>query len=201
MRPSVCRTLIGVAVASVAPCLAIACWDTAGQRYGVSPALLYAIAGAESSHNPNAVSPLNRDGTYDIGLMQINSSALPVLARFGIDERQLSDPCTNIAVGAWILSQKFAKHGVSWEGVGAYNAACTRLHGKACQVARSAYAWRVYGQLPFAREDSSASKHALPGSQRGRGHKAAMHGVGGGVVATGWSSAGEPLVMAVRVSP
>src|SRR4051812_15716482 len=129
-------------VLSATPCIALGCWDEAGQRYGVSPQLLYAMAQVESGLNPHAAnrSHLARTQSYDIGLMQINSSNLRGLARFGIKEADLYDACTNIHVGAWLLSQQFTRHGVSWEAVGAYNAACTQLKGADCQRARSAYA-------------------------------------------------------------
>lgn len=115
-----------------------ACWEENGRRYGVSPRLLYAIAHVESGLNPLALGR-NRNGTYDIGLMQINSAWLPSLHAYGIAERDLFDPCTNIHVGTWILARQISRLGYTWEAVGAYHSASPSL--------RDAYIARVQRQL------------------------------------------------------
>lgn len=137
-----------------------ACWEAAGQRYGVSPQLLYAIARVESGLNPSAVNRSQQasTGTRDIGLMQINSAHLPRLARHGISESDLFDPCVNMHVAAWLLAQSFAQHGVTWNAVGAYNAGCTRLKGDACRQARASYAWKVFHRLPQPQPASSLQR-------------------------------------------
>jgi soluble lytic murein transglycosylase-like protein len=131
---------------------AIACWERAAERHGVDPMLLFAIAKVESSLNPAAVnrSHTNRTSSYDIGLMQINSSHLPRLAKHGIYEKHLYDACTNIDVGAWILSDVIQRHGYNWNAIGAYNAACVQLKGKDCVDARATYANKVYRALNAA---------------------------------------------------
>lgn len=126
---------------------AASCWNEAGERYGIHPAYLYGIAKVESSLNPSAINAghFRRTGSYDIGLMQINSRNLKALSRYKITETDLYDPCTSIHVGAWILRQNMNRYPNDiWQAVGAYNAACTSLKGRACRDARNRYAWKVY---------------------------------------------------------
>ncbi len=118
------------------------CFDQAGVKYGVSPVLLSAISGVESAGNP-LVRNLNRDGSEDIGHMQINSRWLTVLASHGIDREKLFNPCLNTYVAAWILAQNIRALGYGWEAIGAYNA---RSHGK-----RVIYAHRVAAALKAGR--------------------------------------------------
>jgi len=126
-----------------------ACWDEAAVRYGVDSRLLYAIARVESNLDPSAVGR-NRDGSRDIGLMQINSSWLPKLAGHGISEQRLFDACTSIEVGAWILAGNFRRMGYTWEAVGAYNARNP--------LQRQAYARRVHRELLATTGESSDLK-------------------------------------------
>jgi len=116
-----------------------ACWHDVASWYGVNVHLLYAIAKTESNLNPNAMNR-NKNGSYDIGMMQINSSWLPTLRKHGISEEQLKDPCISLQVGAWILAQNMARMGTTWEAVGAYNARTPALRIK--------YAHKVYKNLP-----------------------------------------------------
>lgn len=171
----------GFLLLTCAPAYSQACWEQAAQRYGVPAQLLYAIARVESNLNSRAVNGTHSQLThsYDIGLMQINSSHLNTLAQYGIYERDLFDPCTNIYVGAWLLARCFERHGATWNGVGAYNAACTRLKEAACQNARINYAWLVYRQLP----SQQSAQHQLVNPEAKLHH----------VVA--------PFMLAARVSP
>jgi len=107
----------------VAPALSHAtCWQYAGERYGVEPTLLKAIAWQESRGWPQAVGPQLPDGNRALGLMQINSIHLPRLARYGIRREHLFDPCMSQQVGAWILADCIQKFGSTWKAVGCYYA-------------------------------------------------------------------------------
>lgn len=99
------------------------CWADASKRYNVPVDLLYAVARVETGNKYSVVSGKNRNGTYDIGLMQINSSHLRRLSKYGITERDLVEkPCLNLHVGAWIMAESIARHGYNWVAIGAYNA-------------------------------------------------------------------------------
>ena len=94
------------------------CFDEAGVQYGINPQILRAIAKVESNFNPGAIN-WNTNGSYDFGVMQINSSWAPTLGK----ERwnTLGDPCSNIKTGASILAGCMKKYGYTWEAIGCYN--------------------------------------------------------------------------------
>lgn len=99
-----------------------ACFAEAGKKYAIDPLLLQAIAQVESSMNPRALNR-NRNGSEDLGLMQINSSHLVRLHKDGITRQQLlDDACLSVMVGAGILSEFITQFGYTWRAVGAYNA-------------------------------------------------------------------------------
>jgi len=97
------------------------CWDAAGARHGIDPWLLYAIASVESQYNPTVISRPNRDGTRDIGLMQINSNWLRTLRENGVPQAALVNACASTYIGAWIMAKNFRRYGYSWQAIAAYN--------------------------------------------------------------------------------
>ena len=103
------------------------CFEEAAGQYGLDPSLLRAIAKVESGMNPSAISR-NTNGTYDYGLMQINTSWAPVLKRNGIPWEAVGDPCSNVIIGAWILRQKINAHGYNWRGIAAYHSLTPNLN-------------------------------------------------------------------------
>lgn len=101
------------------------CFESTGIRFGIATELLVAIARVESNLNACAVNH-NRDGSEDIGIMQINSWWIPKLEQQGITREDLWNACQNIEVGGWILAGNFHLLGQQWAAVGAYNAGTAR---------------------------------------------------------------------------
>lgn len=96
------------------------CIKAAADYHGVNPYLLRAILVVESQLNPKAIN-INKNGTRDIGVAQINSIHLPVLQSHGIKENHLLDGCVNTYVGAWLLSKQISRYGLNWFGIAAYH--------------------------------------------------------------------------------
>ena len=125
------------------------CFDEAGLMYGINPIILRAIAKVESNFNPRAINR-NRNGSYDFGVMQINSSWAHSL---GMDHwMTLGDPCSNIKTGAKILDACMKKYGYTWEAIGCYN---SQTPDK-----RDRYAQLVFRQLQrIEKEDQELRKN------------------------------------------
>lgn len=125
------------------------CWEQAASQHNIEPELLQAIAAVESGFRAQAMNHTNRNGTRDIGLMQINSIHLPRLLKQGITEdRLLNEPCLSVEVGASILAEFIQRFGYNWTAVGAYNAGPGS--GPEREALRRRYAekiWAYYEQL------------------------------------------------------
>lgn len=128
------------------------CYDEAGSAYLINPYLLQSIAGIESGFASTAIHK-NRNGSVDIGLMQVNSAWIQIA---GLEPRRLlSDPCYNVMTGARILKNCIDRYGYTWEAVGCYNASS---HEK-----RVAYSWKIYNNLKS--EVGSHSPHPPPADE------------------------------------
>ncbi len=80
------------------------CLVEAATEYDVHPDVLMAILIVEGG-TVGQNSKANDNGSYDIGLFQINSMHLNRLKGFGVSEDQLrNDGCLNARVAAWHLS-------------------------------------------------------------------------------------------------
>jgi len=94
------------------------CFQEAGQLYGINPMVLRSIAKVESNTKPDIVNK-NSNGTYDVGLMQINTIWKKTLGQERW--RHLGDACYNTKTGAWILATCINKYGYNWKAIGCYN--------------------------------------------------------------------------------
>ena len=125
------------------------CWAEAARQYDIEPELLQAIAAVESGYRAEAMNHSNKNGTRDIGLMQINSIHLPRLLKQGITEdRLINEPCLSVEVGASILAEFIQRFGYNWTAVGSYNVGTGT--GPEREVLRMRYAqkiWAYYEQL------------------------------------------------------
>lgn len=110
--------IVGIMAVSTARA---SCWMQAGDRYGIDPTLLKAIAWKESRGWTGARGPRLKDGNQAIGLMQINTVHMPTLTAAGIRRTDLLDACTSQMVGAWVLAGCIARFGQTWKAVGCYN--------------------------------------------------------------------------------
>jgi activator of 2-hydroxyglutaryl-CoA dehydratase len=123
------------------------CFEEAGETHGVSYELLQSIARVESNLNAKAVN-VNKNGTRDLGLMQINSAWIETL-NLNKDEL-ISNPCYNVMTGAGILRQCIDRYGYTWEAVGCYNAKS--------KDKRVGYSWKIFRELRKEKSRKSAEE-------------------------------------------
>jgi soluble lytic murein transglycosylase-like protein len=121
------------------------CIEASARYNRLPPALLLAIRRQEAGRV--GLWRGNADGSYDYGVMQINSRWLPKMEARGYTAQALVyDACASIAAGAWILAQALAAHG-SWDrrdaAARAYWLAVGDYHSKTPALNR-AYAERVW---------------------------------------------------------
>ncbi|BDD79693.1 hypothetical protein [Burkholderia phage FLC9] len=97
------------------------CFDEAAAYQHVNPTVLRGIRMVENAQaDPRAIGR-NKNGSVDLGMMQINSIHLPELKKYKIRRRDLMNSCKNIYVAAWLLRRQMDRHGNNWVAVGGYH--------------------------------------------------------------------------------
>lgn len=124
------RILCGLAMlcgASISHAGLPSCAESIAESYRMPVGALEAIFRIENGRTGIAVR--NNDGSFDRGLMQINTFWDKHVAEFGITSDDiLNDDCINVAVSAWVLRQELNRFGNWRDAFSAYNAGAGRLH-------------------------------------------------------------------------
>ncbi|WP_052331243.1 lytic transglycosylase domain-containing protein [Vibrio parahaemolyticus] len=84
----------------------------------------------------------NSNGTYDMGVMQINTIHLPDIQRKypTVTWRDVAyDPCVNIGIGTWILSKRLKETNDYWVGVGNYHSKTPKYRNRYLKKIYEAY--------------------------------------------------------------
>ncbi len=108
-----------------------ACIVLAANTYNVPPAVMIGIMHVEGGRVGQEVGP-NRNGTYDLGPMQVNTRWLPMLQKaWNVNSSTArawvrDNGCVNVHVAAWILRQKMEDAGSLWGGIAAYHSSTPR---------------------------------------------------------------------------
>jgi len=113
--------LLNVEMSPVTQPITVECVAEVSRRYQIPPHLLGGVMAQERGSLGQA-NP-NKNGTWDFGPMQVNSTWLKSLAPYGITEQRLKyDGCANLAVGAWIIRYEQGRaKGDVWQAVGHYH--------------------------------------------------------------------------------
>lgn len=113
------------------------CINQAALHYHVPATMIIAVMQIENGRNGDAIK--NKNGSYDLGVMQINTTWLASLKKYGITRTALqNDACLNVDVGTWILAHSIAKSD-GWQGVGNYHSATPKFNRIYSQKVKAKY--------------------------------------------------------------
>ena len=114
------------------------CVVDAARASGMPVAALFAILATEGGKTGEALS--NRNGTWDMGPFQVNTTHINELVMMGIaPETVLRDGRVNAYAAAWLLRKEYRRTGDLWEAIGTYHSRTPRR--------RDAYVRRVKANL------------------------------------------------------
>ena len=113
----------------------------------------------------------NRNGTADLGPLQINSSWVSVIALdLGRDPRDIhrwlrDDPCFNAGAAAWIFLSGYAYGHDYWSAVGAYHSptkwrAVSYIHSVAGHMCRR-FGDQAFGRIGYCRSRETSATYRI----------------------------------------
>lgn len=121
----------------------VQCIKQSAQKNHISPKILAAVLETEGGRSGEA--SRNKNGTYDYGAMQINTTWLPTLHKMGYSTSTiLNNTCKNVDAGAWLLRKALASSNSFWVGVGNYNSHNPYYNARYRQAV-----YRHYQQIKF----------------------------------------------------
>jgi len=107
------------------------------KEYNVPVHLALALIDTESGFDPQATN-INKNGTIDVGLMQLNSSTFHTHTR-----KQLFNPEINVSLGLRYLRDMYDRLGTWEDAVMAYNAGPYRVEQGAAPDRTIAYMYKI----------------------------------------------------------
>lgn len=103
------------------------CVLVATRRYDVHPIVLSLILSVEGGWSGARVR--NSDGSYDLGLAQINTIHMPELRNYGLSEAMvMNNDCINFGIAAWHLRR--VAHDQTVESLDDFYRVAARYHSK-----------------------------------------------------------------------
>jgi len=113
------------------------CINYSATTFQVPASIIVSVIKTEGGWNGATIK--NKNGSYDLGVMQINTIWLSTLKKYGITKENLqNNPCTNVHVGTWILSKGLSKS-ADWKGVGNYHSATPQHNKRYREKVKSVY--------------------------------------------------------------
>lgn len=112
--------------------------------FKIHPRIILSIADVEGGKNGSYVK--NKNGTHDMGIMQINTIHLPEIQQEYpqiTESRIVNDTCVNVYLSAKILYKKMKGKYSFWEGVGNYHSKTPHIREKYLNKLFAAYKKRM----------------------------------------------------------
>ncbi len=105
----------------------ISCINQAAETYSIPAELIMAIIFVEGGRNGIAMA--NSNGSFDYGVMQINSAWLKQAGQKGASVYDLQyNACQNVMIGTWILNQNIQMEPNLIKAVGNYHSHTPNLN-------------------------------------------------------------------------